>query len=201
MYKDFLKPCFDRIMAFFAIIITSPLLIIISLIIIILNKSNPFFIQERPGKNEKIFKLIKFKTMDDSKDSSGQYLADHLRINRFGNFLRKSSMDELPELANILFGQMSFVGPRPLLIEYLPLYSDEQKKRHECKPGITGLAQISGRNLLSWEEKFQQDIKYVEAISFKNDIVILIKTFGVLFKTSHVNQSNNVTMEKFKGNH
>lgn len=200
MYKDFLKPCFDRIVAFVAIIILSPLLIIISLILIILNKSNPFFIQERPGKNEKIFKLIKFKTMDDSKDSSGQYLEDHLRISRFGNFLRKSSMDELPELMNVLFGHMSFVGPRPLLIEYLSLYSDEQKKRHKCKPGITGLAQISGRNLLSWEEKFQQDIKYVENISFKNDIVILTKTFGVLFKTSHVNQSENITMEKFKGN-
>jgi len=200
MYKDFLKPCFDKLMALIAIIMLSPLLIIISLTILVLNQSNPFFIQERPGKNAKIFKLIKFKTMNDSKDIMGKYLEDHLRINKFGSFLRKSSLDELPELVNVLLGQMSFVGPRPLLIEYLPLYSDEQKKRHECKPGITGLAQVSGRNLLSWDEKFKQDIKYVENISFKNDLFILIKTFGVLFKTAHVNQSETITMEKFKGN-
>ena len=199
MYKDFLKPIVDILLAILTIIILLPLLILIPFLILIFNKTNPFFIQPRPGLNEKTFNLIKFKTMNDEKDSDCELLDDYKRITRLGSFLRNSSLDELPELFNILKGDMSFVGPRPLLIEYIPKYSKKQRLRHKIKPGITGLAQINGRNLLSWEEKFDLDIKYLENISFLGDLKIIFKTIFVLFKAKDINQSDNITMKKFTG--
>ena len=199
MYKDYLKPANDWIAALILLVICSPVIILISILIIILNRSQPFFIQHRPGKNEKLFKLIKFRSMTDQKDADGNLLDDHLRVTKLGQFIRKTSLDELPELFNILKGEMSFVGPRPLLVEYLEMYTEKQRLRHLVKPGITGLAQVSGRNLLSWDEKFELDLHYIENLSFLNDILIMFKTCFVIFNTSTVNQSSVQTMEKFKG--
>jgi undecaprenyl phosphate N,N'-diacetylbacillosamine 1-phosphate transferase len=199
MYKDFFKPLIDRLVALVMIVILLPFLIFISVLIITLNKTSPFFIQERPGLNEKIFNLIKFKTMSDNKDSNDCLLEDYKRITKLGSILRKSSIDELPELINILRGEMSFVGPRPLLSEYIPKYTEEQRLRHIVKPGITGLAQINGRNLLSWEEKFNLDVHYVKNVSFLGDLKIILKTIFVLFKAKDINQSDKITMEKFEG--
>ncbi len=201
MYKDYIKPLLDRIGALVLLIVSLPILILIVCLIIVFNKTQPFFIQRRPGKDEKIFELIKFRSMTNKKDAQGNLLQDHLRITALGQFLRKTSLDELPELLNILKGDMSFVGPRPLLEEYLDKYSLEQRIRHTVKPGMTGLAQINGRNLLSWEEKFDLDLQYIQNLSLMNDIKILLKTFYVIFKTSNINHSKNVTMKKFQGSH
>lgn len=199
MYKNFLKSSLDRFISIVFILVLSPLLIFLSLIIFCIHQSSPFYIQARPGLNGKIFNLIKFKTMEDLKDSNGNLLEDSKRITKIGGILRKSSIDELPEIINIALGQMSFIGPRPLLVEYLPLYSQAQKKRHDVKPGLTGLAQVNGRNLLTWEEKFILDLEYVQNISLWNDVKILFKTFFIVFNTYQVNQSSKITMEKFKG--
>ena len=199
MYKDYIKPLLDRVVALIALIICLPALVLISFLIIIIDNTQPFFVQYRPGKHEKIFKLIKFRTMTNQKDLSGNLLDDHHRTTKLGKFLRKTSLDELPELLNILIGDMSFVGPRPLLIEYLEKYSPDQRMRHTVKPGITGLAQVSGRNRLSWEEKFDLDLKYIKNLSLKNDIFIILKTFIVIANTENINQSKNVTMRKFRG--
>jgi undecaprenyl phosphate N,N'-diacetylbacillosamine 1-phosphate transferase len=199
MYKDYIKPLIDRIVALIALIMCLPVLVLISSLIIIFNNTQPFFIQHRPGQDEKIFKLIKFRTMTNQKDANGNLLDDHLRTTKLGKFLRKTSLDELPELLNVLMGDMSFVGPRPLLIEYLEKYSPDQRKRHTVKPGITGLAQISGRNRLSWEEKFKLDLKYIKNLSLINDVFIILRTFVVIFNTSNINKSDNQTMDKFKG--
>lgn len=199
MYKDYIKPLIDRIVALIALIMCLPVLVLISSLIIIFNNTQPFFIQHRPGQDEKIFKLIKFRTMTNQKDTNGNLLDDHLRTTKLGKFLRKTSLDELPELLNVLMGDMSFVGPRPLLIEYLEKYSPDQRKRHIVKPGITGLAQISGRNRLSWEEKFKLDLEYIKNLSLINDIFIILRTFVVIFNTSNINKSDNQTMDKFKG--
>jgi lipopolysaccharide/colanic/teichoic acid biosynthesis glycosyltransferase len=201
MYKDYIKPSVDRIAALVLLVFCLPIIIGTSLLIIVFNKTQPFFIQPRPGKDKKIFKLIKFRTMTNQKDENGNLLSDHLRITKLGQFLRKTSLDELPELLNILKGDMSLVGPRPLLEEYLDKYSPNQSMRHAVKPGITGLAQINGRNLLSWEEKFDLDLKYIENMSMKNDINIIFKTFFVVFNTSNINQSENITMKKFQGSY
>jgi undecaprenyl phosphate N,N'-diacetylbacillosamine 1-phosphate transferase len=158
-----------------------------------------FFKQERPGKDEKIFKLYKFRTMTDKKDEKGNLLPDEERLTSFGKLLRSTSLDELPELFNILKGEMSFIGPRPLLVEYLSLYNDDQKHRHDVRPGLTGLAQVEGRNLLSWEERFKLDVDYVNNLSFIQDIKIIFKTIKVVFKREGVSSATSQTMEKFTG--
>ena len=199
MYKDIIKPVMDRAVGALVLIILLPILLILSIIILIHLRSFPFYVQPRPGHHGKIFYLIKFKTMKDTKNTDGDLLQDFERTTKLGRVLRKSSLDELPEIINIVLGQMSFVGPRPLLIEYLPLYSNQQKRRHTVKPGLTGLAQVSGRNQLSWEEKFRFDINYIENISFIMDLKILLKTVLIIFKTNEVNRSDQVTMTKFSG--
>tara|TARA_B110001450_G_scaffold70756_1_gene67044 strand:- start:266 stop:889 length:624 start_codon:yes stop_codon:yes gene_type:complete len=199
MYKDIIKPVMDRAVGALLLIILLPILLILSIIILIHLRSFPFYVQPRPGHHGKIFYLIKFKTMKDTKNTDGDLLQDFERTTKLGRVLRKSSLDELPEIINIVLGQMSFVGPRPLLIEYLPLYSNQQKRRHTVKPGLTGLAQVSGRNQLSWEEKFRFDINYIENISFIMDLKILLKTVLIIFKTNEVNRSEQVTMTKFSG--
>ena len=183
-----------------ALIILSPILLIIYILVRIKLGKPAIFKQERPGKNEKIFTLYKFRTMTDEKDKDGNLLPDEKRLTKFGNVLRSTSLDELPELVNILKGDMSIVGPRPLLVEYLPLYNEEQKRRHNVRPGLTGLAQVSGRNNLSWEEKFKDDVYYVDHISLWEDIKIILKTVGKVLKREGISQEGNATMEYFKGN-
>ena len=157
------------------------------------------FKQQRPGKNEKIFTLYKFRTMTDKKDEEGNLLPDEQRLTKFGKILRNTSIDELPELINILKGDMAIVGPRPLLVEYLSLYNDEQKHRHDVRPGLTGLAQVSGRNSISWEEKFEEDLKYINKVNLVSDVKIILKTIVKVFKREGISQQGNETMEKFKG--
>jgi len=176
MYLNFFKGLIDFLVAILGLIILSPIFISIALVLLVLNKGNPFFFQNRPGKNNKIFKIIKFKTMNDKRDKNGNFLPMGERITPFGNFLRKTSLDEIPQLLNIIKGDMSIVGPRPLLEQYLPLYTDRQKKRHNIKPGITGWAQVNGRNKVTWKEKFEMDIWYVENVSLKIDFLIIFKT-------------------------
>ncbi|RAX52579.1 undecaprenyl phosphate N,N'-diacetylbacillosamine 1-phosphate transferase [Helicobacter sp. 11-8110] len=200
MYPHFIKPILDFLLALFLIILFSPIILIVALLIRLKLGSPIFFIQERPGLNGKIFKIYKFRTMSNQRDSKGQLLSDELRLKGFGKFIRKSSLDELPQLFNVLKGEMSFVGPRPLLVEYLKLYNKEQARRHEVKPGITGWAQVNGRNAISWEEKFRLDVYYVKNISFGLDLKILYLTFFKVLKRKDINSSTNITMEKFKGN-
>lgn len=200
MYKNFFKRIIDFILSFIGLIFFSPVLSIFAIILVITNKGKPFFIQQRPGKNEKIFKLIKFKTMTDKKDENGNLLPDEKRLTKIGKIIRKTSIDELPQLINVLKGDMSLIGPRPLLVEYLPLYNTFQKRRHEVKPGITGWAQVNGRNAISWQKKFEFDVWYVDNISFLLDIKILLLTLKKVIKTEGISSGNNVTMEKFKGN-
>ncbi|MCI7046732.1 undecaprenyl phosphate N,N'-diacetylbacillosamine 1-phosphate transferase [Helicobacter sp.] len=200
MYPHFIKPILDFLLALFLILLFSPIILIVALLIRLKLGSPIFFIQERPGLNGKIFKIYKFRTMSNQRDSKGQLLSDELRLKGFGKFIRKSSLDELPQLFNVLKGEMSFVGPRPLLVEYLKLYNKEQARRHEVKPGITGWAQVNGRNAISWEEKFRLDVYYVKNISFGLDLKILYLTFFKVLKRKDINSSANITMEKFKGN-
>lgn len=175
----------------------SPALVILTLVLTALNKEGPFFIQQRPGKDGKLFKLVKFRTMSTAQDKQGKLLSDTLRLTRFGSILRKSSLDEIPQLLNVLKGDMSLIGPRPLLVEYLPLYNKEQQRRHEILPGITGWAQVNGRNLLTWEEKFQHDIWYLDNISVWLDVKIFFLTVKKVFLSVGVNQSNKVTATPF----
>jgi lipopolysaccharide/colanic/teichoic acid biosynthesis glycosyltransferase len=163
------------------------------------NNGNPFFFQSRPGKNNRVFLLWKFKTMNDLKDANGNLLPDEKRITRFGRFIRKSSLDEIPQLFNVLKGDMSLIGPRPLLVEYLPLYSDRQKRRHNVRPGITGWAQVNGRNAISWEEKFEFDVWYVDHVNFLLDMKILALTIKKIFKSEGISQQGHATMPVFKG--
>lgn len=200
MYKNLIKPILDFILAFLLIIIFSPIILIVALLIKLKLGSPILFTQERPGLNGKIFRIYKFRTMSDERDSKGDLLSDELRLKGFGKFIRKSSLDELPQLFNVLKGEMSFVGPRPLLVEYLELYNQEQAKRHNVKPGITGWAQVNGRNAISWEEKFKLDVYYVEHISFMLDCKILYMTFFKVLKRKDINSNTNITMEKFTGN-
>ncbi len=200
MYAKYIKRILDFIISLISLIILSPVLLVISILVRIKLGSPIIFKQERPGKNEKIFILYKFRTMTNAKDEKGQLLSDAERLTKFGQFLRKTSLDELPELVNILKGNMAIVGPRPLLVEYLPLYNEEQKHRHDVRPGLTGLAQVNGRNAISWEEKFEQDVKYTKNITLKNDLKICIKTIKKVIKKEGISQDNNATMEKFKGN-
>lgn len=200
MYKQFFKRILDFIFSLIAFILLSPVFVIILVILTRANKqSGAFFLQNRPGKDEKIFRVIKFKTMTDERDSSGNLLPDAQRLTGVGRFVRSTSLDEIPQLLNVIKGDMSLVGPRPLLVEYLPLYSAEQARRHEVRPGITGWAQVNGRNAISWEEKFILDVWYVNNQSFLLDVKVLILTLFKVFKREGINSSSSVTMELFKG--
>lgn len=199
MYAKYIKRPFDFFLSLCAIIVLSPILLVLTVIGAIAMKGNPFFTQQRPGKNEKIFKLIKFRTMTCEKDKEGNLLPDEKRLTKYGKFLRSTSLDELPELFNILKGDMAVIGPRPLLVQYLPLYNARQKRRHEVRPGLSGLAQVNGRNSLTWEQKFEDDIRYVENITFIGDIKIIFTTFLKVFKREGISQENNATMEFFTG--
>lgn len=199
MYRNYIKRILDFVLAFFGIIILSPIILIVAVLVRIKLGSPVLFRQARPGKEGKIFYMYKFRSMTEKKDTCGELLPDHERLPKFGKMLRSTSLDELPELINILKGDMSVVGPRPLLVEYLPLYNEEQKKRHDTRPGLTGLAQVNGRNAISWEDKFRYDVTYVNDIRFTKDLSIIGKTIAAVFKRSGINASDSVSMEKFKG--
>lgn len=199
MYAKFFKRLFDFLLSLTALLVLSPILLIFMIVGAFVMKGNPFFTQKRPGKNEKIFKLIKFRTMTNAKDGNGNLLPDEKRLTGYGKLLRKTSIDELPELINILKGDMAIVGPRPLLVKYLPLYNERQKRRHEVRPGLTGYAQAYGRNSLTWEEKFEKDVYYVEKVSLWLDIKILFKTVAVVLKSEGISSETSVTMEEFMG--
>lgn len=199
LYEKYFKRPFDFILAFIALLALSPVLIFISFLVRIRLGSPVIFRQPRPGLNDKIFTLLKFRTMTNKKDSEGDLLPDSERLSKFGKFLRSTSIDELPGLINVLIGDMSIIGPRPLLVEYLDLYDNEQKRRHEVKPGLSGLAQINGRNNLTWEEKFNYDLEYIQNISFASDIKIILLTVLKVLKRSDINPNTSVTMDKFKG--
>lgn len=194
-----MKRSIDFIVSLVAFIVLLPIFLFITLLLFVSNRGNPFFIQPRPGQHEKIFNVIKFRTMSNNTNSEGQLLPDSDRMTSIGRFLRKTSLDELPQLLNVIIGNMSLIGPRPLLVDYLPLYSSFQKRRHEVKPGITGWAQINGRNLLTWEEKFQLDVWYVEHQSLALDIQIFLKTIFKILVREGVSSKTSATMEKFKG--
>jgi len=197
MYRKYIKRLIDIILSLIGIIITFPILLIIGLLVVIFLGKPAIFRQERPGKDEKIFTMYKFRTMTNKKDKNGNLLPDEKRLTKFGKFLRKTSLDEIPEFFNILKGDMSFIGPRPLLVEYLDYYNEEEKQRHNVRPGLTGLAQVSGRNLLTWEEKFKLDVEYVNNITFINDIKIIFKTIKTVLVREGINSNNTATMEKF----
>lgn len=200
MYKTFFKRFFDFTLSLIGLIIISPIFLLIWVIITITNNGGgAFFIQERPGKDEKIFKVIKFKTMTNERDSSGILLPDSQRITKFGRFIRQTSLDEIPQLINVIKGDMSLIGPRPLLVTYLPLYSEFQAQRHKVRPGITGWAQVNGRNAISWEKKFEYDVCYVDNMSFLLDCKIILLTVKKVFIRDGVNATESVTMELFKG--
>ena len=197
MYKNVFKFFFDTIFSAFLLILISPLFLFISLILIINFKGSPFFLQRRPGLNEKLFVIIKFKTMNDNKNVMGELMSDEFRLTKIGGVIRKVSLDEIPQLINVFKGDMSLVGPRPLLPEYLSLYNKQQKERHKVKPGMTGLAQVSGRNLISWREKLELDVKYVNSQSLALDLNILFKTIFKVFKIKEINNYGNNSVEKF----
>ena len=199
MYFKCIKRLLDFILSFCAIIVLSPLLLILILIGAGRMKGNPFFTQERPGWHEKIFKLIKFRTMSNDKNENGDLLPDDVRLNSYGRFLRSTSLDELPELFNILKGEMSIIGPRPLLVRYLSRYSPEQRRRHEVRPGLTGYAQAHGRNAITWEEKFDMDVWYVDNVSFKVDCGIFFATIRAVFRREGISGGGEATMAEFMG--
>jgi undecaprenyl phosphate N,N'-diacetylbacillosamine 1-phosphate transferase len=200
VYTTRIKPFFDRSIALLAFVIVSPVVLVSALLLAWVNNGSVWFIQPRPGKDEKIFHIIKFKTMTDARDEQGNLLSDAQRLTRVGRWIRNLSIDELPQLINIIKGEMSFVGPRPLLTEYLPLYNQHQRRRHDVKPGITGWAQVHGRNAISWQQKFDYDVWYVDHISFLVDIKILFLTLIKVIKAEGINSPTAATMEKFKGN-
>lgn len=201
MYKHFFKRFLDFWISFIALIIISPILIVVTIWLHFANKgAGAFFLQERPGKDEKIFKVIKYKTMTDEKDETGKLLPDAQRLTKVGKFVRSTSIDELPQLINVLKGDMALIGPRPLLVKYLPLYSEEQKRRHEVRPGISGWAQCHGRNNISWSEKFKLDVWYVDHCSLWTDIKVIWITVMKVLKRADINEAGQATMEEFKGN-
>ena len=205
MYAKFFKRFFDFTLSLIALLVLSPILLILIIVGAIAMGGNPFFVQKRPGKiskktgEEKIFNLIKFRTMSNKKDADGNLLPDEVRLNKYGKILRSTSLDELPELINILVGDMSIVGPRPLLVRYIPRYTPEQRRRHEVRPGLTGYAQVHGRNAISWEEKFRLDVEYVDNITFIGDIKILFGTVGAVLKRDGISSETSATMEEFYG--
>lgn len=198
-YARFGKRLVDFVVAFCGLIFLSPLLLLIALPLAAVNRGNPFFQQPRPGRDEKIFTLVKFKTMHDRRDATGQLLPDAARLTTVGKLIRKTSLDELPQLYNVLTGDMSLIGPRPLLVAYLPLYNKKQKKRHAVRPGITGWAQVNGRNAISWEEKFAYDVYYVEHLSPKLDVKIVLLTIRKVLQAEGISSEGSVTMEPFRG--
>ena len=200
MYKIFFKPLLDFVLSFLGLIISSPIFLIVFIALLLANKGKVFFLQKRPGKNEEIFKIIKFRTMNEKRDAHGNLLPDEERLTSIGKLVRKTSLDEIPQLINVLLGNMSLIGPRPLLPEYLPLYNDFQKKRHLIKPGITGWAQINGRNAVDWEKKFMFDVWYVENMSFLLDLQIMFLTLKKVLKLEGVNREREATNIAFKGN-
>lgn len=200
MYRNFVKRILDIIISGIALLCFCPIILVLIAILMIANRYSAFFVQERPGKDGKIFKLVKFKTMTDKTDSDGNLLPDDKRLTKIGTIIRSTSLDELPQLWNVLKGDMSLIGPRPLLIQYLPLYSSEQARRHEVKPGITGWAQINGRNAITWKQKFEYDVWYVDNISFALDLKILWLTFKKVVARENINSATSATMEYFNGN-
>lgn len=199
MYAKYFKRLIDFVLSLAAIIVLSPVLLILTVLGAIKMKGNPFFTQQRPGKNEKIFKLIKFRTMTCEKDAQGNLLPDAQRLTRYGKVLRSTSLDELPELFNILIGNMSIVGPRPLLVKYLPRYNAEQRHRHDVRPGLTGHAQVNGRNAINWEEKFKLDVEYVRNVTFFGDMKIIWQTVMSVLKREGISSETSATMEEFMG--
>ncbi len=200
MYRLIFKRTLDIVSSLIGFLILIPLSIFVAIILAIQNQGNPFFLQQRPGKKEKIFKVIKFKTMNNRTDKDGNLLPDSERLTCIGRFIRKTSLDELPQLINVLKGDMSLIGPRPLLVSYLPLYNKEQSRRHDVRPGITGWAQVNGRNAITWEKKFEYDVWYVDNMSFALDFKILLMTIKKVFKSEGINQAGQATAEAFKGN-
>ena len=197
MYAKYVKRILDFTLSLLALIVLSPIMLILYILVRIKLGNPVIFKQMRPGKDEKIFKLYKFRTMTDEKDEQGNLLPDEKRLTKFGKFLRSTSLDELPELINIIKGDMAIVGPRPLLVQYLEFYNEEQKHRHDVRPGLTGLAQVSGRNSLTWEEKFKQDIEYINHLTLVNDVKIIFMTIGKVFKREGISQDGEATMERF----
>ncbi|MGL2964099.1 sugar transferase [Flavobacterium sp. RSB2_4_14] len=199
MYKTIVKPIVDFLLSLMGLVVLFPILLVITLLLFLANHGKPFFFQSRPGKNGKIFKIVKFKTMNDKKDGDGKLLPDAQRLTAVGKFVRKTSLDELPQLINVVKGDMSLIGPRPLLTHYLHLYSAFQNRRHEIKPGITGWAQVNGRNAISWDKKFEYDVWYVDHMSLGLDIKILFKTIIKVFKSDGITAANVATTEPFSG--
>ena len=197
LYEKYFKRLMDFLCGLLTIIVFSWLYIILTILGALYMRGNPFFMQERPGKDEKIFKLIKFRTMDNRRDKNGEFLPDEIRLNKYGRFLRSTSLDEIPEMFNILKGDMSIIGPRPLLVKYLPYYTEEQHRRHEVRPGLSGYAQAHGRNGVSWDEKFEMDIKYVDHITFLGDVKIIIDTMLGVIKREGISSETSATMEDF----
>ena len=204
MYAKYIKRIIDFFLSLMALFVLFPVLLILTITGAVAMGGNPFFVQPRPGVkdkngNEKIFNLIKFRTMSNKKDKDGNLLPDEQRLNKYGRFIRSTSLDELPELINILIGDLSLVGPRPLLVRYIPRYTQEQRRRHDVRPGLTGLAQINGRNAISWEEKFKLDVEYVDNITFLGDVKILFGTVTAVFKRDGITSETSATMEEFMG--
>jgi undecaprenyl phosphate N,N'-diacetylbacillosamine 1-phosphate transferase len=199
MYQKYFKRVVDLVLALIALALLSPVFLALLLLLLVANRGNPLFLQERAGLQGRRFKVIKFKTMNDRRDAQGQLLSDEARLTPLGRFIRHSSLDELPQLLNVLKGDMSLIGPRPLLLEYLPLYDEQQRRRHELRPGITGWAQVNGRNAISWEEKFAYDVWYVDHLSFALDVKILWLTVRKVLSLEGINAPGSATVEKFKG--
>lgn len=199
MYKNYFKRIIDFFVALFALLLLSPIFIVVILCLLVANRGKPFFFQERPGRGEHIFKIVKFKSMNDRTDGEGRLLPDAERLTPVGSFVRKTSLDELPQLINVLKGDMALIGPRPLRTYYLPLYNPEQKRRHEVRPGITGWAQVNGRNAISWTKKFELDVWYVDNVSFLVDIKIILMTIMKVFKREGISKEGHVTTEAFNG--
>lgn len=200
MYRTFFKRLIDFFAAFFGLVLLSPILLLVTVLLFFANQGKPFFFQKRPGRGERIFRIVKFKTMNDRRDARGQLLPDEDRLTAIGSFVRKTSLDEIPQLINVLKGDMSLIGPRPLLVQYLPLYNEEQKRRHDVRPGITGWAQVNGRNAISWQQKFAYDVWYVDNMSFGLDLKILFLTVKKVFVREGISAEGQATMEVFRGN-
>lgn len=200
MYKSCFKRLLDFFLSLIGLLILSPILIVVTIWLFFVNNGKPFFIQSRPGLNEKVFKIIKFKTMNDLKDVHGKFLPDSDRLTKIGAFVRKTSLDEVPQLINVLIGNMSLIGPRPLLVQYLNLYNKQQKRRHEVRPGITGWAQVNGRNAISWKQKFEYDVWYVDNVSLGLDLKILLLTIKKVFVREGISAEGQVTIDPFNGN-
>ena len=199
MYQFFFKRVFDFLLSVIGLILILPIFVIIGIVLSLNNRGNPFFSQLRPGKKGRIFRLIKFKTMTDEKNGEGNLLPDAERLTKIGQFVRSTSLDEIPQLLNVIMGDMSLIGPRPLLVKYLPRYSKKQARRHEVRPGITGWAQVNGRNTISWNNKLELDVYYVDNLSFRLDIKILLITLLKVVKRADINSSSTATMEEFLG--